>query len=68
MNNDLGAGRELLDLLVDAVCMCHDGVIIAINASGRRLLGGPEVVGQPFSQFLHPDSASIRLETLATSN
>ena len=42
----------------DLVCLCHDGVITFINAAGVQHLGckTPEqVIGQPFTKFIHAD-------------
>ncbi|MDR3437749.1 EAL domain-containing protein [Telmatospirillum sp.] len=46
----------------DIICVCRRGKIDYINPAGARLLGyeAPcDLIGQPFSRFLHPDFVAL---------
>ena len=53
---------KLVDSALDLICVIKDGTITYINQSGLTLLKAAfkdEVVGQPLSEFMHPDYKSI---------
>ena len=51
------AMRLALDMSREALIACRDGRILHINATGLRLLGetAASAVGQPFTNYIHPD-------------
>ncbi|MFN3076529.1 MAG: PAS domain-containing protein, partial [Alphaproteobacteria bacterium] len=68
--------QELLDLMVDAVCVCQDGQVAAVNAAGRRLLSGTladgeaeaAILGEYFESFLSAGETGFSsLESLASA-
>lgn len=54
--------RNLVNNALDLICVLDNGVISYINQAGMHLLKAAyddEVVGKPFSEFLHPDYQQI---------
>ena len=54
--------HKLVHSALDLICVLDNGVVSYINQAGMRLLRAAyndEVVGKPFSAFLHPDYQQI---------
>ncbi len=56
--------RGLADAAVEGLMVCHDGIIITVNASFRALVGhdDAELAGQPLSAYFDSDTCSALLE------
>lgn len=59
--------RRLVELSTEAISVNREGRCIYINAAGLQLLGATspeEIVGQPVTQFIHPDFRDLVLARL----
>lgn len=54
--------KKLVHSALDLICVLDNGIISYVNQAGMKLLNAAyddEVVGKPFSEFLHPDYKPI---------
>ncbi|MEX2453608.1 MAG: PAS domain S-box protein [Rhodospirillaceae bacterium] len=56
--------RSLIELLPDAYCVQHDGIVTYANAGARRMFGG-ELVGLPVDRLVAPEARTRVLERRA---
>ncbi|MET7772842.1 diguanylate cyclase [Nocardia sp. NPDC005366] len=61
--------RSLVEHTPDGICVHEDGVIVYVNRATVRLLAAndaDEVIGQPLTRFVHPDSVPSMVERIGT--
>ncbi|MET8651248.1 MULTISPECIES: sensor domain-containing diguanylate cyclase [Nocardia] len=59
--------RSLVEHTPDGICVHEDGVVVYVNRATVRLLAAEDadqLIGQPLTRFVHPDSVSAMLERI----